>query len=82
MSRYLYSVFRRAREPSIIPGIFPIKIEGKEVIGIEVEEEIDKLNNYRNRRVSVRRNRTTGIAYRFELDDLCKKSQIPLIYNS
>ena len=69
-------------EPSLIPGIFPIKIEEKEVIGIEVEEEIDKPYNYRNRRVSVRRNRATGIASRFELDDLCKKSQNPSISNS
>ena len=44
---------------------------------IEVEAGVDKPYNYKNRGVYVRRNGTTRIASRFELNGLRDRSQMP-----
>jgi hypothetical protein len=64
-------------EPPIDPEIFSIRVEGKEVVVIEVKAGVDKPYNYKNRGVYVRRNGTTRIASRFELDGLKPRSQMP-----
>jgi predicted HTH transcriptional regulator len=64
-------------EPPIDPEISSIKVEGKDIVVIEVEAGVDKPYNYKNRGVYVRRNGTTRIASRFELNGLRARSQMP-----
>jgi hypothetical protein len=62
-------------DPPIIPEIYTINLEGKDVVVIEVEEGDDKPYTFRNRGIFVRRNGTTRIASRFEYDSLNSKNR-------